>query len=147
MNGTQYVAAFFTNGQIDLPINDPVNARIAKSGDVLTFYGIGFGALTPEADAGGLVSTQNTLASTFQISFGGIPGTVLYAGMSPTFVGQSNFNTGLYQFNVMVPKGVPPGNAVQVTFSVTTPSTTLNGVTTPGTTVNGKQTLFTAISD
>lgn len=147
MNGTQYVAAFFTNGQIDLPINDPVNARIAKSGDVLTFYGIGFGALTPEADAGGLVSTQNTLASTFQISFGGIPATVLYAGTSPTFIGQSNFNTGLYQFNVLVPKGVPPGNAVQVTFSVTTPSTTLNGVITPGTTVNGKQTLFTAVSD
>ena len=124
INGTPYAVAIFTDGAYALPTGAiaGVNSRPAKPGDVLTLYGVGFGPVVPPIPAGQLVQELNNLASSFQVSIGGMSASVLYSGLAPGF-------TGLYQFNVMVP-AVPSGNAA-LTFTL-------------GTTA-GAQTLFIAI--
>ncbi len=111
INGTQYAAGVFSDGAFVLPAGalTSVNSRPAKPGDVLTLYGFGFGPAVPGSPAGQLVQQLNNLASAFQISIGGMPATVLYAGLAPNY-------TGLYQFNIIVPT-LPAGNA-PLTFSL-----------------------------
>ena len=70
---------------------------------------MGFGPVVPNIPAGQLVKQINTLASSFQLSIGGMPANVDYSGLAPNY-------TGLYQFNVTVPE-VAPGN-VPLTFKV-----------------------------
>jgi len=134
--GMQYVAAFFQDGTIVLP---PVVAgrRRAKAGDVMTLYGIGFGPLQGGFAAGQVVNpvtlAQTTLSAPFRIFFGGVEGTVAYAGIAPLTLSATMYNVGLYQFNVQVPAGVPTGDFVPVTFS-------LDGVA-------ATESLFTAIGN
>jgi len=98
----------------------------AKPGDNIILYGIGFGAVTTNLAAGQIAGAGNTLPTgSFQIFFGGTPGTVNYAGLTQGLV-------GLYQFNVVVPN-VAANDLTPVTF-------TLGGVP-------GKQTLYTAIGN
>jgi uncharacterized protein (TIGR03437 family) len=97
----------------------------ASPGDTIILYGVGFGTVTPSTPAGQIVSGQTALTSKLEISFGGVPATLSYAGLAPNYV-------GLYQFDVVVPT-VPAGSAVPVTF-------TLGGV-------SGTQTLYTAIGN
>lgn len=95
----QFVAAthqdgsFVTNGTIPNVTGSP-----AKPGETLTFYGVGFGAVSPETFpyAGQIASgTANTMANVgFRIA--DIPCHTAYAGLVPGSV-------GLYQFNVNVP--------------------------------------------
>ena len=94
-----------------LPVAVPgiVTTR-AKPGDNLTLYGIGFGPVSPNTPAGQIVQGLSSLSSGFQISIGGIPATVSYAGLAPSFV-------GLYQFNVVVPN-LPANDATPVTFTL-----------------------------
>src|SRR5205085_2019701 len=68
------------------------NMRPAKPGDVITFYGIGFGPVSPSTGAGVINTKSTTLSNPVTILFGQTPATVLYAGLAPNFV-------GLYQFN------------------------------------------------
>jgi uncharacterized protein (TIGR03437 family) len=77
---------------------------------VLTLYGIGFGAVTPAQAAGQLVQQLNMLTAAFQMFVGGVPATVLYAGLAPDF-------RGLYQFNIVVPN-VAAGNGVPLSFTL-----------------------------
>ncbi len=109
--GTQYVVAFLTDGSYALPTGAIAGlaSRPAAPGDIITLYGLGFGPVTPNIPAGQLVEQPNNLAAAFQISVGGIPATVMYAGLAPNY-------TGLYQFNVVVP-AVATGTA-PVTFTV-----------------------------
>jgi uncharacterized protein (TIGR03437 family) len=100
-----------------------INSQPAKPGDTITLYGVGFGAVTPNVPAGQIAQGLTALPS-FNISIGGVPATVRYAGLAPNYV-------GLYQFNVVVPS-IAATNAAPVTFSV-------NG--TPGT-----QTLYLAVN-
>jgi uncharacterized protein (TIGR03437 family) len=125
INGTQYATAIFTDGTYVLPPNAIAGAaaRRAKAGDTVIFFGVGFGAVTPPIAAGQVVPQIRPLAGTVQISFGGTPATVTYAGLTPNSV-------GLYQFNVTVPS-VASSDSVPVTFS-------LNGTA-------GTQTLYTAV--
>lgn len=112
LNGNQNIVALFSNTlTYVLPLNvaGVVTAR-ARPGDTLTIYGIGFGIVTPDISAGQIVQAQNALQSSFQISFGGVPATVTYAGLAPGYV-------GLYQFNVTVPN-VGPSDTVPVTFTL-----------------------------
>lgn len=114
----QYVAALFPNASTYvLPpgITGGVPTARAVPGNTITLYGIGFGTVSPNIDAG-LVVGQNTSLSGLQVSIGGVPATLQFAGLVQGFL-------GLYQFNVVVPN-VPANDATPVTF-------TLNG--TPGT--------------
>ena len=114
--GKQYVVAvhaatgaFVGNGSVA-----GVPAAPAAAGETLTFYGIGFGAVTPVAPAGRLAGGQATLDSPFTMTIGNAAAKASYAGIAPGVV-------GLYQFNVVVP-------AVPAAATDLPVQTTLNGV-------------------
>ena len=108
----QYAVALFPDNQTYvLPpgtTNSVPTAR-AKPGDTITLYGVGFGPVSPNIDAGIVVGQSNTLPN-FQASFGGVPATIQFAGLVQGSV-------GLYQFNVVVPK-VPANDATPFTFNL-----------------------------
>jgi uncharacterized protein (TIGR03437 family) len=109
----QNVAAVFPDGRTFVlpPGTFPgVASARAKPGDTITFYGVGFGTVTPDSPAGLIVTQANRLSSTFQASFAGTPATVSFAGLTGGYL-------GLYQFNVVVPN-VAAGDSVPFTFSL-----------------------------
>jgi uncharacterized protein (TIGR03437 family) len=112
INGTPYAVAFFADGTYVLPTGAVagLTSRPARPGDTIILYGVGFGPVIPNIPAGQLVGQSNTLASSFQMSIGGMPATAAYAGLAPSY-------TGLYQFNITVPN-VASGNAVPLTFTL-----------------------------
>ena len=73
-----------------------VASRVPQSGDVLTFYGTGFGPVTPDVQAGIVTPGPTSLVALTGFAFGNAPATVLFQGLVPGSV-------GLYQFNVQVP--------------------------------------------
>jgi uncharacterized protein (TIGR03437 family) len=81
-----------------------------KPGETIVLYGTGFGLPAAELTAGS--ATQFGMLPTLPvIRIGGIPASVAFAGV---------VSPGLYQFNVVVPAGVPDGeNAVSATYGVT----------------------------
>lgn len=87
-----------------------VTSRPAHPGEVITFYGNGFGAVTPSPTQGQLVQQPNQLTTSFEIFFGPTQAAVYYAGLAPGYI-------GLYQFNVVVPN-IPDSDAVPVTFAL-----------------------------
>jgi len=128
IGGKQYVVALFPDGAtFVLPPGaiSGVTSRRARPGDVITMYGIGFGAVTPNIPAGQIVQQANTLAAPFRILFGSSEATVNYDGLAPSAI-------GLYQFNVVAPN-VSSNDTVPVTF-------TLGGVA-------GTQTLYIAVGN
>ena len=107
INGKQYAGvlhaatgALVGNGSVPGVPNAP-----AVPGETLTFYGIGFGAVTPNSIpiAGQVVRIPTTLTTPVQFNFGSVPATVTYAGLVQGLV-------GVYQFNVTVPPGLPAGD-------------------------------------
>jgi uncharacterized protein (TIGR03437 family) len=126
IGGIQYATALFSDGSFVLPEGAiaSVTSRPANPGDTIILYGVGFGPVTPAIPAGQTVEKQNKLASSFQLSIGGIPATVDYDGLTPN-------NIGLYQFNVVVPAAA--SGAAPLTF-------TLNGT-------SGTQTLAIAVGN
>jgi len=84
----------------------------AAIGDFLSIYCTGLGAVTPPvldgqpAGANPPSSTNNTVT----VTVGGVNAPVSFSGLSPGYA-------GLYQINIQVPPGVPPGNQ-QVIVSV-----------------------------
>ena len=103
--GTSYVAATYEDGTIAGKsglLGSGVPARPAKPGDIISLWGTGFGPTTPSVPAGLLFSGAAPLPSSDQlaITFGSVPATVLFAGLS---------EAGLYQVNVIVPE-VPDGD-------------------------------------
>ena len=123
----QYTEAIFPDGStLALPsgVLQGSAARPARPGETMVLYGIGFGPVTPDANAGDIVQHANNLILPFQVFIGGMPATVSYAGLAPGTV-------GLYQFNVVVPP-MAPGDAVPLTFAVGGQS--------------GQQVLYTAVT-
>ncbi len=115
VNGKQYLVALFTDGTYVGSANSipGVNSRPAKPGDLLVFYGIGFGDVTASNGSsiplGTVAASQNGLVNPVTIDFGSAPANIAYAGLSPGYV-------GLYQFNVTVPNvanGDVPINVTQ----------------------------------
>jgi uncharacterized protein (TIGR03437 family) len=114
VNGKQYVAAM-------LPPNDSgqtifaaaagaipgVATRPAKAGEVVTLYGIGFGAVHPAVSAGTIATEASPLDASATIFFGQTAAKILYAGAAPGLV-------GLYQFNVQVPSLAPGDSPLNV---------------------------------
>jgi uncharacterized protein (TIGR03437 family) len=75
----------------------------AEPGDTLTVYGVGFGATASLVSPGAVDDTADSTAGTATVTIGGIPATVLYAGLTPG-------DAGLYQVNLVVPQGIQSGN-------------------------------------
>jgi uncharacterized protein (TIGR03437 family) len=84
----------------------------AQPGETIVLYGNGFGRTNPPVGAGSL-APYGTLPSNPVIRIGGLPATVRFAGIVAA---------GEYQFNVVVPSGVPNGdNPISATYeNVTT---------------------------
>ncbi|MBL0156357.1 MAG: hypothetical protein IPP47_04560 [Bryobacterales bacterium] len=100
-------------------------SRPVRSGETITLYGTGFGAVTPVASAGETVQGENALMRPLEILFGDTAAEVSYAGLAPGKV-------GIYQFKVVVPQ-LSEGGAVALTFR-------LDGV-------QGKQALFVPVQN
>ncbi len=121
------VATFADNVTYALPPGEfpGVPARAAKPGETITFYGVGFGDVTPNIPAGQVTTQLNSLKASLQVLIGGVPATVTYAGLMPG-------TAGLYQINTVVPAGVPTPPISGVAVSNLAPvSIVLNGANMP----------------
>jgi len=112
VGGKQYVAAINPDATFALPTGaiQGVASHPASPGDVLTIYGIGFGPVTGGFTAGTIVTAQNSLSNNFQLLFGSTAAMLDYDGLAPSF-------TGLYQFDVVVPK-LSANNAEPISFTL-----------------------------
>jgi uncharacterized protein (TIGR03437 family) len=109
----QYAVALLPDGSTyDLPTGaiPGVPSRLAKPGETITLYGIGFGTVTPSVPDGQIVQTANSLALPFHLFLNGVEAKVTYAGLAPGLV-------GLYQFNVLLPNNFFGGLA-SLTFTL-----------------------------
>ncbi len=94
-----------------IPTTPGIASHPAKAGDVVVIYAIGLGQTSP-AVTEGAIAPSSPLASVPSIAsvlFGGggfrgdpIAVTPMFAGLTPGYA-------GLYQINVTVPPGLPPG--------------------------------------
>ena len=92
----------------------------AEPGEILTFWGTGFGLTDPLLEAGQIPAGAAPITGRIEFTLGGItlfPEDVLYAGAAPGFA-------GIYQFAVRVPRGFPDSLRAPVIATV-------NGVSTP----------------
>lgn len=69
-------------------------SRPVKAGEILILFGVGFGPTNPPVPAGQLFSGAAPSVTQPQIFIGGMPATVLFAGI---------VEAGLFQFNIVVP--------------------------------------------
>ncbi len=105
IGGKQYVVALTPDfktfiGQPNLL--QGVSFVAAKPGDTVSIYALGCGTTNPPTQAGVIAAQGSPMALPYQLTIGGVPAPVTFAGM----VGGS---IGLFQFNVVIPI-VPPGD-------------------------------------
>jgi len=84
----------------------------ARAGEFISIFASGLGAVAPSVASGAPASAIN-LSKTREIpvvKIGGVPATVSFSGLAPTFV-------GLYQINVQVPAGIS-GSALTLTVTL-----------------------------
>jgi uncharacterized protein (TIGR03437 family) len=84
--------------------------RPAHPGEIVTFFGNGFGVVSPSPAQGQLVDQFNQLTTPLTVFFGQAQATLKYWGLAPGAI-------GLYQFNVVVPD-IPDSDTVPVTFAL-----------------------------
>ena len=97
-----------------------VEVAPAEPGEIVTFWGTGFGLTDPLLEAGQIPAAAARLAGEIEFTLGGItlfPEDMLYAGAAPGLA-------GIYQFTVRVPRGFPDSLRAPVIAAV-------NGVSTP----------------
>jgi uncharacterized protein (TIGR03437 family) len=90
--------------------------RTAKAGDLLTLYGIGFGATSSGPTPGAIPAGADSATAGYTLMVGQTPVPASYVGVTPTVA-------GLYQVNFIVPPNLGPGNQPIVL--------NVNGVSTP----------------
>jgi uncharacterized protein (TIGR03437 family) len=75
-----------------------------QAGETVLMFCTGLGATNPPVASGTAVAIGTTAVTTATpvVTIGGLPAVVSFSGLAPTFV-------GLYQMNVQVPAGLPPG--------------------------------------
>ena len=105
LDGTIYPVAVFANSNLYVAQQGALSgsaSRPAKSGDYISLFATGLGPTDPPYPSGQVLSRAYPVAdlSKVRVSIGGIPASVVYAGM--TFA-------GLFQVNVKVPAGIPNG--------------------------------------
>ena len=100
----QHAATFTDVGKLGLYPTAPANFTTpAKPGETIVLYGTGFGPTSPPIAQGIVTDKVYNLSPTPTATLGGIAAQVSFAGLSPGF-GQ------VYQFNVVVPSGLPDGD-------------------------------------
>jgi uncharacterized protein (TIGR03437 family) len=90
-------------------------------GDVLTIYATGLGRTSPSVENGG-VAPADPLASvvaTPQVTIGGVPAQVTFAGLTPGQI-------GVYQINVLIPDRIPTGWNIPLAISQGTSSASVD---------------------
>ncbi len=117
-NGGRYGIIVNQDGTLPIPQTPGVPSHPAKVGDVLVIYALGLGQTAPPLNAG-IAAPASPLAvapSVMKVLFGGggfagdsIAVTPMFAGLTPGFA-------GLYQINVSVPSGLPPGDVPVILF-------------------------------
>jgi uncharacterized protein (TIGR03437 family) len=114
VGGKTYVAGINSDGTYALPVNaiSGVASRPSHVGETIMLYGVGFGPVNPSFPAGTIVTAQNQLSMPLQILIGGVQASLGYYGLAPSL-------TGLYQFNIVVPR-VGANNASALTFTLGT---------------------------
>jgi uncharacterized protein (TIGR03437 family) len=108
--GQTYASATFSDlATFPIPTTAGIPSRPAKSGDVLVFYGLGFGKTVPPVTEGIAVVGQTNIPNAVMV-FGG-QDIVEGANKSavPSYCGLTPGSVGLYQVNVTVPVGVETG--------------------------------------
>jgi uncharacterized protein (TIGR03118 family) len=121
LNGA-YAAALHANNTVVGPTTLVANnSTPAVPGETIVLFGTGFGGTNPAAVSGGVVSTAAPMLSTPAILFDNVPGKVVFAGL---------IATGVYQFNVVVPSGLPDGDVPVVVSNdgYSTPALVLTSV-------------------
>jgi uncharacterized protein (TIGR03437 family) len=97
----------------------------AKTGEIVILYGTGFGPTTPSIPAGQIVNSTFQAANTLTVTIGNAtlaPSDVLFAGLAPGFA-------GLWQLNLRIPAGIPPGDQpISITVAG---ASTQRGITIP----------------
>ena len=89
--------------------------RPVKAGETLSLYGVGFGPTNPAVPAGQVFSGAAP-STTPQVTIGGVPTTVSFAGI---------IEAGLHQLNVVVPNS---GSGDQLLLATVGGVTTQNNV-------------------
>lgn len=110
----QFAPSFFVSGTSGIVAAEHANYSVisasspAAPGETILLFGTGFGPTTPDSPTGQIVSAAAPLANSVSVSIGGVSVTPSFAGL---------VESGLYQFNVMVPSSLAAGNAA-VTASI-----------------------------
>jgi len=119
MNPVAAINASSNNSYIGTPgLMSGATFAPVSIGDIVTAFGVGWGATTPSEPIGTLDPVPSVLSSSYSLTLGGVAvptSDILYIGLSP-------LSAGLYQVNFTVPSGVPSGNQPLVL--------TVDGVTT-----------------
>ena len=113
----KYPAAVHVNGTYMGPVGLLPGATFAPAapGETIELFGTGFGITDPVTPSASLVGAPSALANAVTFSIGGQAAPVLFAGVT---------GSGLVQFNVTLPAGLPDGDAVL--------TATVQGIATPG---------------
>lgn len=105
--GDQQFVAALHGGSTALVANSSIPGVApapAAPGETITIFGLGWGGVVNTAGIAGEINTGiNKLEGTVEMSVGGIPATVAYAGLAPGLV-------GVDQFNIVVPTDAPNGD-------------------------------------
>lgn len=107
-SGTKYIAA--THSDNVTLVGPPglitgTTFTPAHAGETIVLYANGFGPTNPAVPNGQLLTVALPLVTAPTITIGGLPAKVLFGGLTAP---------GLYQFNVIVPSGLPAGDAAVV---------------------------------
>jgi adhesin/invasin len=116
-NGAPFGAVFNSDSTLALPTNLVPGSHPAHLGDVLTFYVLGLGPVSPPVATGTPAPTSPLAVTTspVQVIYGGqglgsVTTTAIYSGLAPSYA-------GLYQIDALLPQSAPTGN-VPVSVSI-----------------------------
>ncbi|HEX5229851.1 MAG TPA: choice-of-anchor tandem repeat NxxGxxAF-containing protein [Bryobacteraceae bacterium] len=120
----QAIVVFAGTATIVGPIKSGTDWRPAKSGDTITIYANGLGAVTPSINDGWNSCTNSQCKADYSnltlrktvvqpvVTIGGVTATqISYSGLTPLF-------PGLYQINVVIPGGIPTDNNIPIVIKM-----------------------------
>ena len=91
----------------DIPSTTPPAPTSAYAGEVISFFGAGFGPVDPAMTDGVLQAAAAKITTAFTLTVGGEPAQVSFAGLAPGFA-------GVYQFKTTIPSDLANGDQAVV---------------------------------